>query len=107
VGGEFLITQESEETFGSFEVARSALRLGSGYHPTILAALRGHSGRDENTTPPTSDFALLQDQLAKLVALVDLYYCAYRETLGLLGRRERELADLRGKLNSRPAALRR
>jgi AcrR family transcriptional regulator len=77
------------------------------YHPTILAAVRGHSGRDENVRPPTPDFALLQDQLAKLVALVDHYYSAYRETLGLLERRERELAALRRKLNSRPAALRR
>lgn len=77
------------------------------YHPTILAAVRGHSGNDENARPSTPDFTSLQDQLAKLAALVDHYYCAYRETRGLLERRERELSDLRRKLNSRPAMLRR
>lgn len=75
------------------------------YHPTILAALRGESGCEAR--PPTPDCALLQDQLSKLAALVDHYYAAYRETRGLLERRERELADLRRKLNTKPAPLHR
>lgn len=76
------------------------------YHPTILAALRGELGRDE-ANPATPDYALLQDQLSKLAALVDHYYAAYQETRGLLERRERELADLRRRLNAKPAPLHR
>jgi hypothetical protein len=53
------------------------------------------------------DHARLQDQLSKLAALVDHYYAAYRETRALLDRRDRQLAELRRKLNSAPVALRR
>jgi hypothetical protein len=63
--------------------------------------------RDESAKSPTPDFALLQDQLSKLAALVDHYYAAYRETRGLLERRERELANLRRKLNTQLAPLHR
>jgi hypothetical protein len=49
----------------------------------------------------------LREQLAKLGALVDHYYAAYREAGSLLARRERELADLRRQLDSRPTPLRR
>jgi AcrR family transcriptional regulator len=77
------------------------------YHPSILAAVRGQSEGNEKQTPPTPDSALLQDQLAKVTALVDHYYAAYRETLGLLERRERELADLRRRFDSAPVQLHR
>jgi AcrR family transcriptional regulator len=83
------------------------------YHPTILAALRKLQGRSAN--PPghwarsahAVDHARLQDQLSKLAALVDHYYAAYRETRALLDRRDRQLAELRRKLNSAPVAIRR
>ena len=54
-----------------------------------------------------ADHARLQDQLSKLAALVDHYYAAYRETRALLDRRDRQLAELRRKLNSAPVAIRR
>ena len=44
-------------------------------------------------------------QSAKLVALVDHYYSAYRETRSLLERRERELADVRRRLDNKPILL--
>jgi AcrR family transcriptional regulator len=83
------------------------------YHPTILAALRRLQGRSAD--PPgqwarsarVSDHALLQEQLCKLVALVDHYYAAYRETRALLDRRDRQLAELRRNLNSAPVLVRR
>ena len=49
----------------------------------------------------------LRQKLAKLAALVDHYYCAYRETQHLLARRERELAELRYSLDTKPVPLRR
>ncbi len=83
------------------------------YHPTILTALRRLQGRSAD--PPGQwahsahaiDHARLQDQLSKLAALVDHYYAAYRETRALLDRRDRQLAELRRKLNSAPVAIRR
>jgi len=47
----------------------------------------------------------LREDLAKLAALVDHYYMAYRETTTLLERRDRELAALCSKFHSRPALL--
>jgi hypothetical protein len=47
----------------------------------------------------------LRVQRAKLVALVDHYYGAYRETQNLLERRERELADIRRRLDNKPILL--
>lgn len=83
------------------------------YHPTILATLRRLQGRPAD--PPgqwarsahAADYARLQDQVSKLTALVDHYYAAYRETRALLDRRDRQLAELRRKLNSAPVAIRR
>jgi hypothetical protein len=48
----------------------------------------------------------LRDRVAKLAALVDHYYCAYGESQSLLERRERELSELRKRLDSRPIAMR-
>jgi len=82
------------------------------YHPTILAALRKLQGRSASSpghwarSAHAVDHARLQDQLSKLAALVDHYYAAYRETRALLDRRDRQLAELRRKLNSAPVALR-
>ena len=49
--------------------------------------------------------AQLREQLGKLAALVDHYYAAYRDLQSLLGRRDRELADLRRRLETAPIAL--
>jgi hypothetical protein len=49
----------------------------------------------------------LREQLGKMAALVDHYYAAYRDAQNLLARREREMADLRRRLETAPAALRR
>jgi hypothetical protein len=54
----------------------------------------------------TTDYALIHDRLAKLAALADHNYCAYRESRSLLERRDRELADLRQKLECVPAPIR-
>jgi len=51
--------------------------------------------------------AQLRERLAKLAALVDHYYGAYRENHSLLERRERELAELRRRVDSRPVPLQR
>lgn len=83
------------------------------YHPAILTALRRLQGR--SAEPPGQwarsahgmDHARLQEQLSKLAALVDHYYAAYRETRTLLDRRDRQLAELRRKLNNAPVAIRR
>jgi len=40
-----------------------------------------------------------------LAALVDQFYAAYREITVLLERRDRNIAELRGKLQLRPALL--
>ncbi|MGB6602742.1 MAG: hypothetical protein WBE65_00390, partial [Steroidobacteraceae bacterium] len=55
----------------------------------------------------TPDYASLQDQLSKLAALIDHYYAAYREARAMLDRRDRELAELRRKLDCVPAPFRR
>jgi hypothetical protein len=47
----------------------------------------------------------LRADIAKLAAIVDHYYAAYRETASLLERRDRELAQLRSKLHLKPALL--
>jgi hypothetical protein len=43
--------------------------------------------------------------VAKLVALVDHFYSAYCETHSLLARRERELAELRRRMDFKPTQL--
>ena len=48
-----------------------------------------------------AEIIVLRDQAAKLVALIDHYYAAYRESAALLTRRERELAELRSRLTAR------
>ena len=84
------------------------------YHPDVLQALRQH--QQQRRSPDKSQInrttqhlqdenASLREQVAKLAALVDHYYAAYRESRTLLERRERELAELRRSLNSKPLVL--
>jgi AcrR family transcriptional regulator len=53
--------------------------------------------RTENTS--------LQAKMAKLAGLIDHYYSAYRETIALLERRDRELANVRRKLDLKPVVI--
>jgi hypothetical protein len=72
------------------------------------------SPKEPNLPPDSSsttaqlrhDNRQLREHLAKLAALVDHYYCAYHESLSLLQRRERELASVRRRLDSKPIAVR-
>lgn len=50
--------------------------------------------------------AQLREQLAKLAALVDHYYSAHAEARNLLDRRDRELAELRRKMDCMPVPVR-
>jgi AcrR family transcriptional regulator len=84
------------------------------YHPEILRALREHQRqRDSAVTvslrhpvyPQQAELAAMRDQFAKLAALVDHYYEAYREAQALLSRREQDLADLRRRLDAKPATI--
>ena len=91
------------------DVSRNSLYR---YHAPILAALRQHYGPKSARTRAHRSAerhrrknAELRERLAKLVALVDHYFAAYREAASLLKRRDRELAELRGRLNSQPAII--
>ena len=83
------------------------------YHAPILAELRKHQRPESSARARAlrsaerlrSENALLRDHLAKLAALVDHYFSAYREGHTLLARRDRELADLRTRMDSKPIAL--
>jgi AcrR family transcriptional regulator len=84
------------------------------YHTGILKTLRKIQSRratrrdfdgSRASEPLRTENASLHGQISKLVALVDHYYAAYRETAALLARRERELAELRCKLHLKPALL--
>lgn len=82
------------------------------YHTGILRALREHqrstgSGVASRHRPADDqqELGTLRHQTAKLAALVDHYYGAYREAQALLSRREQELAELRRRLDSKPASL--
>lgn len=83
------------------------------YHPEILAALRLHQygpTAGEKTARslslslvPTN--SMIENQLTKLAALVDHYYAAHREALAMLDRRDREISELRRRLDVRPSPL--
>jgi hypothetical protein len=84
------------------------------YHPEVLRALREHQRQRDSAVsvslrhpvyPQQAELAALRDQSAKLAALVDHYYAAYRESQELLGRREQELAELRRRLDCKPARI--
>lgn len=93
------------------DVSRNSLYR---YHSPILKVLHEHQRRGSKFTQAKARKSVarrcaenigLRADIAKLAALVDHYYAAYRETTVLLERRDRELAELRGKLQLRPALL--
>ncbi len=93
------------------DVSRNSLYR---YHLPILKALHKHQrlGRQaankrvrKSAERRRVENIALRENLAKLAALVDHYYAAYRETAGLLERRDRELAELRSRLAVTPALL--
>ena len=83
------------------------------YHRDLLETLRAQQRRREAHTTLCdgkdnalrSELAILRQQVAKLAALVDHYYAAYRESHALLSRREKELAELRRRLDYKPTRL--
>jgi hypothetical protein len=84
------------------------------YHAPILKALRdhqrncpgfAHAKARKFVIERRAENIQLRADIAKLTALVDHYYAAYRETTALLERRDRELAELRGKLQLKPTLL--
>jgi hypothetical protein len=85
------------------------------YHADILEQLRTYQQRQNPAQLACADayttlhaqILALRVQRSKLVALVDHYYLAFRESSALLARRERELAEMRRSAKSFPTALRR
>jgi hypothetical protein len=84
------------------------------YHAPILKSLREHQRRGPAPAQRKARKAAeyqraenraLRAKIGKLAALVDHYYGAYRETAGLLARRDRELADVRRQLGTKPLLL--
>jgi AcrR family transcriptional regulator len=84
------------------------------YHAPVLKALRDHQRHGprfahakarKSAVQRRAETVGLRADIAKLAALVDHYCAAYRETASVLERRDRELAELRSKLKSRPALL--
>ena len=84
------------------------------YHSGILKDLRKLQCRRptrENLRDPDgvellrAENASLREKMAKLAALIDHYYAAYREAVKLLERRDRELAAVRRKLDLKPVVL--
>ena len=84
------------------------------YHPDVLHELhkiqrrsRRDPGPDKRTLHKLRDEnRVLQQQVAKLAALVDHYYAAWNESRTLLERRERELAEVRRKSKANITAIR-
>jgi hypothetical protein len=80
------------------------------YHTPVLETLRRHQRKRAGTKmkqPSVIDGlrkenATLRDRVGKLATLVDHYFCAYRETQVLLQRSERQLAELRRSLGTKP-----
>lgn len=84
------------------------------YHPKILEDLREHQAQQkprhavlnrERVTALRSENAALRKQIDSIAALADHYHGAYRETVTLLARRDRELAELRRKFDARPIPI--
>jgi len=84
------------------------------YHPEILEALQALRVQQRATSDPgacaeirrlRAELAQLQAQIPKLAALVDHYFAAATELRTMLERRDRELAELRRRLDSRPAQI--
>jgi hypothetical protein len=84
------------------------------YHSRTLQALRKlqcrRPTREDLNGPRTVELlrtenASLREKIAKLAGLIDHYYAAYRETIALLERRDRELAAVRRKLDLKPVVV--
>jgi hypothetical protein len=84
------------------------------YHSPILKVLHEHQRCGSKFTQAKARKSAvrrraenigLRADIAKLAALVDHYYAADRETTVLLERRDRDLAELRGKLQFKPVLL--
>jgi hypothetical protein len=93
------------------DVSRNSLYS---YHAPVLKALRDHQRHGPQFAQAKARKSAVQRRaenvglragIAKLAALFDHYYTAYRETASTLERRDRELAELRNKLKLRPALL--
>jgi hypothetical protein len=88
------------------DVSRNSLYR---YHAPTLKALRerqrhgpraAHIKARRSAEQRRAENLALREDIAKLVALADHYFTAYREIAALLERRERELAELRSKVPS-------
>ena len=95
----------------SANVSRNSLYR---YHPDVLRAVREHQGQGvsgvsvrlrQAVEAQRAELIALRHQTTKLAALVDHYYAAYSEARALLARREQELAELRRRLDSKPARI--
>ena len=84
------------------------------YHAPILKSLHDYQRRGpasaqrkarKSANRQRSENRALRDKIGKLAALVDHYYGAYREAAGLLTRRDRELAQVRRQLGTKPLLL--
>jgi AcrR family transcriptional regulator len=93
------------------DVSRNSLYR---YHSPILKTLREHQRRGGKLVQSRARKSIerrraenigLRGDVAKLAALVDHYYAAYRETASLLERRDREFAELRNKCQMKPVLL--
>ena len=92
-------------------VSRDALYR---YHSDVLQELHKIQRQQSRDPGPTKQKLQqlrdenedLRHQAASLAALVDHYFAAWQETRTLLGRRERELAELRRKIKSNPVPIR-
>ena len=84
------------------------------YHAAILQALRKHHPRGPKSAQAKAQKSAeqrrieniaLREDISKLATLIDHYYTAFQESRVLLERRDRELAELRRGLSSRPVPL--
>ena len=84
------------------------------YHPQILEALHALRRQRRATREPgdcaevqrlRAELVQLRGQIPKLAALIDHYFAASTELRTVLERRDRELAELRRRLDSRPAQI--
>lgn len=84
------------------------------YHTAILRALRKHQCRRPTAAESKAcksdqqrriENLALREHISALAALVDHYYAAYREASTLLQCRDRELAELRRRLQLKPALV--
>jgi len=86
------------------------------YHRDTLEALHQHRrqrytqlarGVSTETQAHQAELKSTRDQLQKVVALVDHYYVAFHEARAMSERREREIADLRRRLEEKTTRIRR